>query len=297
MAAHSTVRALFASFDGPLYEIKRISDNTTRNVSVISAGGYADSSSQNAFCKGTHCVIQRIYDQSTQQNHLDIAPAGGYVHHSDNAVNASRQPLTIGGNAVFAAYVEGGMGYRIDKTNGIAQGNDAETIYMVASGTHYNGGCCFDYGNAESDNNDDGKSTMEALYFGNKSDASRGSGNGPWIMADLEQGLWAGNEKENEDNVPMVADYVFAMLKGGENGFALKGGDANRGSLKVLYDGPRPDGYQPMHKKGSIILGIGGDNSDSAIGTFYEGAITKGYSNSSVDDAVYKNVVAAKYGM
>lgn len=32
-----------------------------------------------------------------------------------------------------------------------------------------------------------------------------------------------------------------------------------------------------MQKQGSIILGIGGDNSDSAIGTFYEGAITMGY--------------------
>ena len=36
------------------------------------------------------------------------------------------------------------------------------------------------------------------------------------------------------------ADFVFAMHKGGENGFALKGGDANGESLKSLYDGPRP---------------------------------------------------------
>lgn len=32
---------------------------------------------------------------------------------------------------------------------------------MVTSGTHYNGGCCFDYGNAETDNHDDGAGTME----------------------------------------------------------------------------------------------------------------------------------------
>merc|ERR1712048_765826 len=97
--------------------------------------------------------------------------------------------------------------------------------------------------------------------------------------------------------IPIVADYVFAMLKGGENGFALKGGDAQTAALRLLYDGPRPDGYQPMHKQGSIILGIGGDNSDSAIGTFFEGAMTKGYSNNTIDDAVYNNVKAAKYGM
>merc|ERR1712130_353161 len=267
------------------------------NISVISIGGIADSSSQDIFCKDTDCIIKRIYDQTKQNNHLDIAPAGGYVHNSDNAVNASRQPLTIGGNDVYAAYFEGGMGYRIDKTVGVAQGNEPETIYMVTSGTHYNGGCCFDYGNAESDNNDDGKSTMEAIYFGNSTGWARGAGDGPWIMADLENGLWAGNEKVNDNNIPIVADYIFAMVKGGENGFALKGGDANKGSLNVLYDGPRPDGYQPMHKQGSIILGIGGDNSDRAIGTFFEGAMTKGYTNDTVDDAVYANVMAAKYGM
>ncbi len=32
------------------------------------------------------------------------------------------------------------------------------------------------------------------------------------------------------------------------------------------FSGPRPKGYQPMKKQGSIILGIGGDNSDSAHG-------------------------------
>ena len=118
-------------------------------------------------------------------------------------------------------------------------------------------------------------------------------------MADLENGLWAGNESVNAGNVPITTDFVFAMLKGGDNGFALKGGDANAAdsqSLKTMYDGPRPPGYQPMHKQGSIILGIGGDNSDSAIGTFFEGAMTKGYSSDSTDDAVYQNVIATKYG-
>merc|ERR1719445_1887225 len=124
---------------------------------------------------------------------------------------------------------------------------------------------------------------MEALYFGNKTDKSRGEGNGPWVMADLEQGLWSGNETVNKGNTPITADFVFAMLKGGENGFSLKGGDANGASLKTLYDGPRPPGYQPMHKQGAIVLGIGGDNGNEAIGTFFEGAITKGYTTDDID--------------
>eukprot|EP01084_Bolivina_argentea_P020419 37968_1 len=167
VAAHSTVRALFGAFNGPLYQVKRASDNTTRDIAVVSTGGVANAASQDSFCQKTHCVIQKIYDQSSQKNHLDIGPAGGAVHHQDKPVNASRQPLTVGGNKVYAAYFEGGMGYRIDHTQGVATGNDPETLYMVTSGKHYNGGCCFDYGNAETNNNDDGRSTMEAIYFGN----------------------------------------------------------------------------------------------------------------------------------
>ncbi len=36
-------------------------------------------------------------------------------------------------------------------------------------------------------------------------------------------------------------------------------------------------GYNPMHKQGAIILGIGGDNSKGSAGTFYEGVMTSGY--------------------
>lgn len=51
-----------------------------------------------------------------------------------------------------------------------------------------------------------------------------------------------------------------------------------------------------MRKQGSIILGIGGDNSDSAIGTFFEGVMTYGLTTDDVDDAVQANIVAAGYG-
>ena len=56
--------------------------------------------------------------------------------------------------------------------------------------------------------------------------------------------------------------------------WAIKGGDATQGALKVYWDGKRAAGYAPMKKQGAIILGIGGDNSDGAVGTFYEGAMT-----------------------
>jgi hypothetical protein len=42
--------------------------------------------------------------------------------------------------------------------------------------------------------------------------------------------------------------------------------------------------------------GIGGDNSDGAVGTFYEGALTQGFSSNQTDAAVQANVVLAGYG-
>ena len=51
-----------------------------------------------------------------------------------------------------------------------------------------------------------------------------------------------------------------------------------------------------MKKQGAIILGIGGDNSNSSDGTFYEGVMTSGYPSAATEDAVQANIVAAGYG-
>lgn len=50
-----------------------------------------------------------------------------------------------------------------------------------------------------------------------------------------------------------------------------------------------------MSKEGAIILGIGGDNSISAQGTFYEGVMTTGYPSDATENKVQANIVAAKY--
>jgi hypothetical protein len=295
VAAHSMVRALYNSFNGALYQVKR-ADNRTEDVHTLSAGGYANSTIQDSFCVGTTCTVSIIYDQSPSKNHLTPGPGGGAARNPDKPVTANRHPINVGGHPVYGAYFEGGMGYRNDRTSGVATGNNPETIYMVTSGTHVNGGCCFDYGNAETNNNDDGAGTMEAVYFGTCNVWGRGQGAGPWVMADLENGLWAGNEKVNNNNLPMRSEYVTAMIKGNTNGFEIKASDATRGSLQTMFNGVRPNGYQPMKKQGAIILGIGGDNSNGAIGTFYEGVMTSGYSTDAADNSVQANIVAAGYG-
>src|SRR4051795_11936890 len=63
VAAHSTTRALYGSYNGSLYQVRRASDNTTRDIGVLTAGGYANAAAQDSFCSGTTCVITIIYDQ------------------------------------------------------------------------------------------------------------------------------------------------------------------------------------------------------------------------------------------
>ena len=76
-AAHSTTRALYAAYDGPLYQVRRASDNATTDIDPLSAGGAATAATQHSFCSGTTCVITEIFDQSGDGNNLTDAPAGG----------------------------------------------------------------------------------------------------------------------------------------------------------------------------------------------------------------------------
>jgi hypothetical protein len=171
-------------------------------------------------------------------------------------------------------------------------------MYAIFDGTHYNGGCCFDYGNAETDSRDDGNGTMEAIYFGNIKVWGYGSGNGPWVMADLENGLFSGaNVHLNEDDPSISNRFLTAVIKGESNHWAIRAGDAQSGGLSTFYDGARPNasGYNPMKKQGAIILGIGGDNSNGSAGTFYEGVMTAGYPSDATENAVQANINSVAY--
>ena len=92
--------------------------------------------------------------------------------------------------------------------------------------------------------------------------------------------------------------FVTAMAKGEPHHWTSMGGDAQRGTLSVMFDGPRVNAtYDPMRKQGAILLGNGGDNSNSSQGTFYEGAITAAgtFPSDATDQLVQANVVAARY--
>jgi hypothetical protein len=297
VAAHSTVRALLGAYNGSLYQVTRASDNTTKDIGVLSPGGFANSATQDSFCTGTTCTISIIYDQSGKNNHLKQGPAGQRKETPDTLAEATALKFTISGHTVYGVHLPVGYGYRVDQTTGVATGDQPETEYMVTSGTFYNGSCCFDYGNAETDNHDDGAGTMEAVYFGNWTSQGKGAGNGPWVMADMENGVYAqASFAANPNDTPLTSPYVTAMVIGRSGSFALMGGNAQTGTLTSFYDGVRPNGYNPMKKQGAIILGIGGDNTATAQGDFYEGVLTSGAASTTTAQAVQANIVAAGYG-
>ena len=315
VAAHSTTRALYASYSGPLYQVLRQSDSKTLDIGVVQpvaspvadAGGYADATAQDAFCANTYCWITTIYDQSPKHNNLTQAPRGGFSGPAMGGFNnipiADMAPITVMGHKVYGVFIEPGMGLRNDDPRGTAVDDQAEGEYWVINGLHFNSGCCFDYGNAEIDSRDDDNGTMETAYFGDNSGPwYHGKGVGPWIMTDQENNL-AGCV--NVDGSKVCVDlptidwrFVTAIAKGEPHHWTSMGGDAQHGALSVMFDGPRINStYDPMRKQGAILLGNGGDNSNGSQGTFYEGAMTAAgtFPSNATDQLVQANIVSAGY--
>jgi hypothetical protein len=314
VAAHSTTRALYASYNGPLYRVLRQSDGKTLDIGIVQpvaspvpdAGGYANAAAQDAFCANTYCWITTVYDQSPKHNDLTQAPRGGFSGPAMGGFNnvpvAGMAPITIMGHKAYGVFIEPGMGIRNDDPKGTAVDDQAEGQYWVINGHHYNSGCCFDYGNAEIDSRDDDNGTMETAYYGSAGAWYPGPPPGPWIMTDQENNLVGCVNPDGSRgcvNLPSIAwRFVTAMAKGEPHRWASLGGDAQQGALSVMFDGPRVNStYDPMRKQGAILLGNGGDNSNSSQGTFYEGAMTAAgtFPTDAIDQLVQANVVAAQY--
>ena len=332
--AHSTVRALYSTYGGPLYQVQRASDKTTKDI-PIGSGGFADTSVQDSFCSGTTCTIPVIYDQSPNGNHLRVTWWAYWLQSGGNPGTANAAKITVGGHTVYgiksgtnvayrtgtqlagtAAVVKGSTTVTFSSpqtipansplmftvqakdcvpdswpnncnahpyftteatsasttvtlnkayagtasastvawnqgTKGLASGDDPEAMYSVFDAKTYSQWCCFDYGNAEFDGVDDGKATMEALYFGSSTQfGSHGSGSGPWFLADIEDGMYAGDSTNESTAVASNTSitgmsYATGMLRGPSgNKMGIKGGDAQlslpkfRGHLR--YDGGHP---------------------------------------------------------
>jgi len=297
VAAYSTTRALTASFGGSLYQVTRSSDNASTNIGLLSTGGIVNAAAQDTFCRNTLCTVTTIFDQSGRGS--DLRVSGGFDGRgTDGTARATAVPMTIGGHEAYAVDIEPGQGYRHPApSGGVAVNGQPEGMYMVSSVEHVNGGCCFDFGNVEAQIADTGNGHMDAINFATECWFGGCHQPGPWVQADIENGLFQANTGDIASNTGNHSAFVTAALKNdGRTFFALKGGDSQSGGLTTWFNGSLPPGYSPMHQEGSIALGTGGDGSNSSAGLFFEGAMTAGAPSDATENAVQANVVAAAYG-
>jgi hypothetical protein len=307
-AAHSTTRALYASYSGKLYRIKRASDNTYLDINTIEPGGIADASAQDTFCANTKCTITRLWDQSGNGNYVDAEtqdaeevsarPKAG--NNGMSAANAMQEALTVGGKKVYALYMKQAQAYWHDGSKtGMPLGKEPQGIYMVTSGKHFGDGCCFNYGNGPLGRVVTACGTIDAVNFSSNKIWDYGTGAGPWVMADFECGLAAGG-KGNSKIPSMTMPYVTAIEKNkGTGDYVLRGGDSQKGNLTTFLTAKIPQGGGTLDKRGAVNLGSGGDccysNTTMSQGNFYEGAIIAGYPTDDVEEQVQANIVSAGY--
>jgi hypothetical protein len=347
VAAFSSTRALFADYAGPLYEVKRASDGATLNIGVLTRGGYANAAAQNAFCADTRCVVEKIYDQTARHNNL--VPQGpttepySNTNYSHNPVSATALPIIAGGHRVYGLKFESGSPTGLPcptsatcagnhgeaynnghaRARGVAVGGEPESVYAVFGGTYTGSDCCFDFGNSEIHGTDDGNGTMDALNFSRDCWDQCGPNGGPWVEADLENGMFMtgdttptpdfptafiGGSFESGDgfccaatsrNLAMPYPFVTAILNNpGAKTFEIRGANATIGGLTTYYNGSTPpgEGYSPMRQEGAIILGSGGDQG-TTNGEFFEGVMTTGVPSNAAEAAVQANVVSVGYRM
>jgi hypothetical protein len=290
------------SGDQPVGTVGGTTGGTTQDIGATTSG-YADGNAQDTFCGTTTCTVSKLYDQSGQGNDLTEAPAGGYTgtaHQPDYESDANKSSITVNGHKVHGLYMIAQDGYRNNSAKGMPTGSQSQGIYEIADGKRIGAACCWDFGNAKTTNTAGGTGTMDALFFGTGY-WGKGVAPGPWFMADLEAGVWAtGSGASNTMNPNLPASnvsFAFGVLKTSASGstpqYAIRVGDATTGTLTSAYDGQAPAAWS---LSGAVILGIGGDNSNSSQGTFFEGAITAGRPSDATDESVHANAIAAGYG-
>jgi hypothetical protein len=266
-----------------------------------------DLNALNTFCTGTTCTVTKLYDQAgngndMSQNTVANQPTIGFW----TAANATKYPMIV----------SKGYQWLRNRTavKKIPTGSNPQTEYFVVHGDNAGraagtNGCCYDYGNMENHIGDDGPGTMTALYFGDATDWTRGAGNGPWVMLDMENGVFAGggpiailnagNSSVNANDPSLKypsPNIVTGLAKtDGKATFEIKYGNASTGPLSIAWNGSlpthtNPTSYIPLQQQGGISLGEGGDGSAMGTGAFSEGVIIAGQTSDATDDAIQANL-------
>jgi len=325
VAAYSMGRTLTKNYGGPLYQVRSgsSSTNTGTGGTVKDIGqtpdGYADTATQDTFCSGSLCTVAILYDQSGNGNDLKAGTKGSLGCDSnptdtacsnDYESSATKGAIMIGGHKVYALYMNAHEGYRSAlgvKGKNVPSGTVAQGIYELVDGTRFSTGtkCCWEFGNVTPTPTLFGDTA--ALFFGDYYGVS-GAGTAPWFMADLGNSIIAGGSRPGDPGWPSLNDlqlpnpqnpsmkgvpFAFGILKTSASKYVLRAADLGRGAeLSTAYEGTLTKQFNLL---GGIVLGVGAGNSNSAYGTFYEGAITAGSPSNNSDLAVLKNLQAAGY--
>src|SRR5580692_8485007 len=311
-AAYSTTRALFEAYNGPLYQVQRASDSTFLNVGLESAGGVVNVAPENSFCAGTTCTITELYDQTANANNMPISPgtscsgcsggnAGPGPGGADIGAPAQALPVYVGGQPAYGIkFDQFGTGYRDNSARNLPTGSSPDGLYAVMSSNITSNQCCFDFGQGETNDSDDGNATMNAIYYGTDCWTGNCTGPGPWVGADIENGMYFSNTGNNPPAYPSENGTFLSAWEennGGTN-MTLQYGNAQSGGLIQTYSGALPSGgYDPMKIQSSIELGTGGDNTSLGDGEFFEAADVSGFPSQATQSAVQANIVAAGYSL
>jgi non-reducing end alpha-L-arabinofuranosidase len=316
VAAHALTRALFASYNGPLFRALRVSDKQEKDIGVVAAGGLADLTTLRSFCSGTSCKVTALYDQTGNGN--DMWRADTAATRPCDLMDIAYWQMSDGTNVPIA--LEHGWESNLlwkstsqclrnrDKTKNMPKGAQPQSEYAIFHGKYVNGNCCFDYGNTETGIRDDGNGSMGALTFTTMNFWSKGSGNGPWPMMDWENGVYAGNIGNSAkcaqaaayctatgENPNPTVSYDIATIFSKDNGvdhWQLKSGNAKTGPLSVNIDlSALPNGYSPLKLEGGLSLGEGGAGDSGGSGGFSEGGVIAGETTDTTDTAIQTSIV------
>jgi hypothetical protein len=329
VAAHSMTRAMFASYAGPLFKALRVSDKQEKDIGIVAATGLVDLATLSTFCSGTTCKVSTLYDQSGNGNDMWKGDTAANAPMDNGEAPKLCDLLDIeywqmsDGTMVPLALEHGyepGKNWKSpaqclrnrDKTKNMPKLAAPETQYAIFHGKYINDNCCFNYGSTGNKIHYTGPGTLSALNFSKTAFWSKGTGTGPWVMVDWEQGVYAGNIALSSASVPSTVarstsgvnpnptityDIVTALMKhNGVDHWALKAGDAKTGQLAVSIDlNSLPNGYSPLKQEGGLGLGEGGAGDANGSGGFSEGAVMAAETSNATDDAIQKSIVAV-YG-
>jgi len=325
VAAHAMTRALFASYTGPLFKALRDSDKQEKDIGIVAATGLVDLAALSTFCSGTTCNVTTLYDQSGNGNDMWRGDTAANAPMDNGEAPKLCDLLAIDywqladGTKIPIAVETGGMWKskaqclrNRDKTKNMPTGSKPQTTYAIFHAKYLNNNCCFNYGNTGKLIHYTGPGTLAALNFSKIEFWSKGTGSGPWVMVDWEQGVYAGNTAKcnsgaaptadctttgENPNPSVTFDVVTTLFKhDGVKHWAMKYGNAKSGALAVSIDLPTlPKGYSPLKVEGGLGLGEGGAGDTNGTGGFSEGAVMAGETTDATDDSIQKSIVSV-YG-